>query len=453
MASGCRGAAAGVAILSGGVAFLGAMPAQGVEILQNGGFEMNDGFNGDNVGFSWDNDAGPPNFDVYSHATQVYYEGAAPAGAGDWYFHVVGVAGVPTQTADITTAFAASAIDQGTLQIDFSGYLAGFTAQQDHGVLELAFLDGNGTQLGGIASRLDGGAPLAGDGQSIVFDDPDDFVEFADASFSPTVVANFPANPTAAWKLYRDFVGVPVGARSAVVSIPGTGNDNYIDLVSLDVIDSGQEQFLRLEVNKSSGAISVVNGTTESLDIEYYEITSTAGELSAGWNSFQDQMLDSLGPDPEDNWIEGDVDANLLTEAFLGASTFSVAETQTLANAYGGGSGGAEDLQFSYGLATGELLRGIVTYVTSAALDGDYNNDGKVDAIDYAVWREALGTATTLPNDTTPGTVTSADYTVWKTNFGNPSPGAGAVATPEPASAIILLCGSGLFASLIRRRD
>jgi hypothetical protein len=52
------------------------------------------------------------------------------------------------------------------------------------------------------------------------------------------------------------------------------------------------------------------------------------------------------------------------------------------------------------------------------AADGDYNDNGTVDAADYAAWRNALGTATTLPNDPTPDTVDQSDYGVWRGNFG-----------------------------------
>lgn len=51
-------------------------------------------------------------------------------------------------------------------------------------------------------------------------------------------------------------------------------------------------------------------------------------------------------------------------------------------------------------------------------LAGDYNDDGRVDSIDYAVYREALGQSVTLPNDTTPGAVTSEDFQVWRDNYG-----------------------------------
>jgi uncharacterized membrane protein len=60
-------------------------------------------------------------------------------------------------------------------------------------------------------------------------------------------------------------------------------------------------------------------------------------------------------------------------------------------------------------------------------LDGDYNNNGTVDAADYVVWRNELGT-----------TYTQADYATWRANFGATPAGATAVASidqaPEPTS-------------------
>jgi hypothetical protein len=86
-----------------------------------------------------------------------------------------------------------------------------------------------------------------------------------------------------------------------------------------------------------------------------------------------------------------------------------------------------------------------------AGLPGDYNNDHKVDAADYTVWRDKLGSGTSLPfNDDTPG-VGPDDYTRWKTHFGQMG-GAGAVtAVPEPATALLLLAATGAMACLRRR--
>src|SRR5262249_7876670 len=54
----------------------------------------------------------------------------------------------------------------------------------------------------------------------------------------------------------------------------------------------------------------------------------------------------------------------------------------------------------------------------AASLPGDYNNDGKIDAADYAVWRDFLGTTHVLPNDPTGGTIGTAQYNTWRSHFG-----------------------------------
>jgi hypothetical protein len=77
-----------------------------------------------------------------------------------------------------------------------------------------------------------------------------------------------------------------------------------------------------------------------------------------------------------------------------------------------------------------------------APIDGDFNGDAAVDAADYVVWRNGLGT-THVP----------AQYDLWRANFGT-SAGSGALAasaTPEPSALIVLLSGM-LLALPCRRR-
>jgi hypothetical protein len=91
----------------------------------------------------------------------------------------------------------------------------------------------------------------------------------------------------------------------------------------------------------------------------------------------------------------------------------------------------------------------------TGARGGDYNNDGKVDAADYVIWRKGGP----LENETaTPGSVTAEDYTAWRINYGATSPGSGSGlgagnAVPEPGSALLsLISGLGLVFVYICRR-
>jgi hypothetical protein len=101
----------------------------------------------------------------------------------------------------------------------------------------------------------------------------------------------------------------------------------------------------------------------------------------------------------------------------------------------------------------------VTLQVLSTVLLGDYNQNGTVDAADYTVWRDNLGSGTALPNDDTAG-VGQDDYTRWKTNFGlTAGSGSGALgataglpssanaAVPEPASCVLsLMVAVGLLA-------
>jgi hypothetical protein len=77
-------------------------------------------------------------------------------------------------------------------------------------------------------------------------------------------------------------------------------------------------------------------------------------------------------------------------------------------------------------------------------LQGDYNQNGTVDAADYTVWRDNRGSEALVNRGAgITGPVGAADYEVWKTNFGQ-SLGAGSGATPavpEPSTIVLLAVG------------
>ena len=88
-------------------------------------------------------------------------------------------------------------------------------------------------------------------------------------------------------------------------------------------------------------------------------------------------------------------------------------------------------------------------------LPGDYNDDGVIDAADYTVWRDNLGS--TIPNDPTGDVASDADYDYWKAHFGETTPpGSGAItspaAVPEPTTLGLLAAGGGALAFGYRRR-
>jgi hypothetical protein len=125
-----------------------------------------------------------------------------------------------------------------------------------------------------------------------------------------------------------------------------------------------------------------------------------------------------------------------------------------------GGVLGTFDEVNSLGVALGAGLEWQAVYnpnnvnlVVGLILPGDYNNDGAVDAADYTVWADNLGTANTLPGDPTPGAVTGADYTVWVANYGAVAAASSmgmATSIPEP-TGLVLLAAAAVMVSDKRR--
>ncbi len=133
------------------------------------------------------------------------------------------------------------------------------------------------------------------------------------------------------------------------------------------------------------------------------------------------------------------------------------------ASGYGGQSFSYDESPNTWGSTA--LLKGFDTYQVALYVDfaftaltfvgapvpgpdGDYNDNGVVDAADYTVWRNNLGAAAgTLPNDVDGGVIGLAQYNTWKANFGTAA-GAAAVGGTVPEPAVLGLVVSNIIVSL-----
>jgi hypothetical protein len=83
---------------------------------------------------------------------------------------------------------------------------------------------------------------------------------------------------------------------------------------------------------------------------------------------------------------------------------------------------------------------------------GDYNHNGTIDAADYTVWRDSLGSTSKLAADGNGnGMIDAGDFDVWKTHFGQTLSSADAASgIPEPSTAALLIIGC--VVALVARR-
>jgi hypothetical protein len=195
---------------------------------------------------------------------------------------------------------------------------------------------------------------------------------------------------------------------------------------------------LELTVDPATGAGRLRNSSNLTLSLVGYSVLSDSGSLlpnNGDWSSLDDQNLG--------DWREANPTANALNEFIEGLGTTTLNPGQTLQLGELFQTGGTRDLALEFAL-DGELVPrpGSVRYAAFAiGLPGDFNQDGKVDAADYVVWRKN-GT-NPIPNDNGL-TTAAARFALWRANFGNMA-GSGsttaAAGVPEPVSWSLMLVG------------
>jgi len=241
------------------------------------------------------------------------------------------------------------------------------------------------------------------------------------------------------WNGYIDEVGVYNHAMSEsdIEQIISNSRDGI-------QLDGTTVPFIRLEVERDSGEATLINDSPAGVGISAYQITSPSGRLqSGGWLDLAGNAGFPTGNGTGNGW-EKDAASNanqLLETYFAGTSNFGNGVDISLGEIF---AGGEEDLELYYRTTDGYIVKSVVDFVGEAAgLDGDYNDDGKVDAADYVVWRK-----------TNSGNL--AAYNTWRTNFGNSQAGSGGMtgggesSVPEP-TLIWIVVAATLAVSTVRR--
>jgi hypothetical protein len=251
---------------------------------------------------------------------------------------------------------------------------------------------------------------------------------------------------------FESFLGQGGGDVNPFIE-PGTGTQTYhiVDLVGgADVyglkanVTTQDSYFDSVRDNAPAGAIAAMIRR---------QVGTTQGESYLGQDLL---MLVNLIENPLANPMLGLGDAGesfmtpLLQRGFARNPAFGGAGPETLLDLPAGSvfttlapSELIDDGQINVsvsGVTFGviQLDTSTTIYVLAPTLEGDYNQDGVVDAADYVVWRKNSGT--------------QEAYNIWRAHFGDTA-GGGSVessAVPEPASfPLLLLAAVGVF---LRRR-
>jgi hypothetical protein len=156
---------------------------------------------------------------------------------------------------------------------------------------------------------------------------------------------------------------LPAPGTRFVQSIVNGGNGRQLKL--------SYQAVATLNVNASTGAMSIASESNTPVSIIGYSIDSAGGSLSpTGWSSLDDQNVGGANV-----WQEASPTANSLSE-LVGNTTGTLALNSTprnLGNGYAfapAAFGDSPDIQFEYLDAAGQVVDGIVKYTGAAA----YNN-------------------------------------------------------------------------------
>jgi hypothetical protein len=238
---------------------------------------------------------------------------------------------------------------------------------------------------------------------------------------------------------------VPVALADNTVVTVGTGSslafNNQIDLGGRQLTLSGTNAINHSVVDSVGGGSIVMNGGS----LGTAGNTGIGSSLALNGTSLEIDLRGSAGGVTSDQFnVAGSasLSGNVVVDVEL-INGYDPSGNVPILTTTGGITSSNLTLSLSGSGASQFTGIGIVgknlVLLAAASQTGDYNQDGVVDAADYTVWRDKLGTNGSLPNDPIGGTIGAAQYQQWKANFGAGGAGAVATAVPEPTTACFLL--------------
>lgn len=239
-----------------------------------------------------------------------------------------------------------------------------------------------------------------------------------------------------------------------IFEFSGPDTDGAVLRGQVEYVGTKFENDLVLRVNPDTGQAFIKNDSLETLTLDGYSILASEGGLESG------QFIGLEG-----DWEASDEPtANAISEVNLFGATTLPPDDEVFIGAISTNAltvAEQEGLTIQYILAEG----------LGPAQGADYNEDGVIDAADYAFWRDNLGASITLPNQdpaaATPSLVDGEDYEYWRARFGatlpetefrtgsvvfetSASAGPVAGAVPEPGAGFLMLVGLGMVV-VVRR--
>jgi hypothetical protein len=204
----------------------------------------------------------------------------------------------------------------------------------------------------------------------------------------------------------------------------------------------GDRNNLVLTIDPLTGEAALQNQSQYfDVEIDAYTVVSSEGRLlpdSTNWLSLEDQGL--LGWEESANSSSSRVtEFNPTAELYLG-SEGSILDLGTLVDVTGGAIS-AEDFEFQFSTADGQIMDGIVVIgsLPNALLAGDFDADGDVDGRDFLIWQRGYGQlavpAGTGTDGNGDGIVDGNDLAIWQTNYD------GRLSTssvPEPTASVLV---------------